>query len=81
MDFVGRGGMSTDVLVVNTTKHSDRCMFIGYMEGGKSWRLWCDDGNTSKCFISRNVVFREIEYYMATVDQLAEKATMEERLC
>ena len=52
-------------------------MFIGYPEGGKSWRLWCEDGKTSKCFISQNIVFKETEYYMETVDHLARKASME----
>ena len=80
-DFVGRGIVNADVLVVNTTKHLDICMFIGYMEGRKSWRLWCEDGKTSKCFISQNIVFKETEYHVAMVDQLAKKASMKENAC
>ena len=32
-------------------------------------------------FISQNTVFKETEYYMASVDQLAVKASMEEKAC
>ena len=40
-----------------------KCMFVGYPEGVKGYKLWYKDGGSSKCFISRDVVFRESEYY------------------
>lgn len=41
-----------------------KCMFIGYPGGEKRFKLWCKEGNSSKCFISRDVIFREQEYYL-----------------
>ena len=78
MNFVNRGSVSVNVnvLVVNTIKHSNMCIFIGYPEGGKGWKLWCEDGKTSKCFINRNVFLKENKYYMDAVNQLVVKASM-----
>ena len=41
-----------------------KCMFIGYPDGVKGYKLWYEDGGSSKCILSRDVVFRETEYYM-----------------
>ena len=46
-----------------------KCMFIGYPEGVKGYKLWYEDGGSSKCFISRDVVFKESEYYWAKATQ------------
>lgn len=42
-----------------------RCMFIGYPEGVKGYKLWYSDSNISKSFNSRDVTFREAEMYMS----------------
>lgn len=36
-----------------------KCYFIGYLEGIKGYKLWSIDGNPSRAFISRDVVFNE----------------------
>ena len=41
-----------------------KCMFIGYPEGVKGYKLWFSDENGSKSIISRDVTFREDEMYM-----------------
>ena len=40
--------------------HRERkCMFIGYPPRVKGYKLCCPEGNGFRCFISRDVVFRE----------------------
>lgn len=39
-----------------------KCMFIGYPEGVKGYKLW--NFNTNKSLISRDVIFKEDESYM-----------------
>ncbi|KAL5557135.1 hypothetical protein UlMin_039371 [Ulmus minor] len=46
-----------------------KCMFVGYPEGVKGYKLWNEEGGSSKCIISRDVVFRETEYYWAKATQ------------
>lgn len=29
-----------------------KCMFVGYPEGVKGWKLWYKEGEASKCVIS-----------------------------
>lgn len=41
-----------------------KCMFVGYPDGVKGYKLWYLDGNVSKMIISRDVVFRESKMYM-----------------
>ena len=41
-----------------------KCMFIGYSDGVKDYKLWFFKGNMSKVIISRDVVFRESKMYM-----------------
>lgn len=36
-----------------------KCMFIGYLEGVKGYKMWCLEPGHAKCFISRDVVFNE----------------------
>lgn len=51
-------------------------MFMGYPEGVNCYKLWCEDGKTSKYFISRDVILRETEYYMAKGDQLESSGSL-----
>ena len=37
-----------------------RCVFLGYPEGVKGYRLWCTEPGKQGCIISRDVVFDEI---------------------
>lgn len=37
------------------------CLFLGYPEGVKGYRLWCIEPGLEKCIISRDVVFNELE--------------------
>ena len=41
-----------------------KCMFIGYPDGVKGYKLWYTDGSRSKSFITRDVTFREQEVFM-----------------
>ena len=36
-----------------------RCVFLGYPEGVKGYRLWCTEPGKQGCIISRDVVFDE----------------------
>lgn len=36
-----------------------RCMFLGYPEGVKSYRLWCREPGHKRCISSRDVIFNE----------------------
>lgn len=38
-----------------------KCIFIGYLEGVKGYKLWCLEPGHKKCLISRDVVFDEHE--------------------
>nr|KYP47740.1 Retrovirus-related Pol polyprotein from transposon TNT 1-94 [Cajanus cajan] len=38
-----------------------KCIFIGYPEGVKGYKLWCLKPGYKKCLISRDVIFNEIE--------------------
>ena len=38
-----------------------KCIFLGYPEGVKAYRLWCLELGMRKCIISRDVVFNEHE--------------------
>src|SRR3954470_16357279 len=38
-----------------------KCMFMGYPEGVKAYRLWCLEPGHRRCIISRDVVFNETE--------------------
>ena len=36
-----------------------KCIFLGYADGVKGYRLWCLDGKSPRCIISRDVTFDE----------------------
>ena len=38
-----------------------KCVFLGYPEGVKAYRLWCLEPGMRKCIISMDVVFNELE--------------------
>ena len=38
-----------------------KCLFLGYPEGVKGYKLWCLEPGFKKCIISRDVIFREEE--------------------
>lgn len=40
-----------------------KCMFLGYPQGVKGFRLWCMEKGQPRVLISRDVVFRESEMY------------------
>uniref|UniRef100_A0A803P579 Integrase catalytic domain-containing protein n=1 Tax=Cannabis sativa TaxID=3483 RepID=A0A803P579_CANSA len=44
-----------------------KCLFLGYPEGVKGYKLWCLEEGYKKCIISRDVVFKEHEMAMKTV--------------
>ena len=41
-----------------------KCMFVGYPNGVKGYKLWYSEGGVSKSLISRDVIFKEEEMYM-----------------
>src|SRR3954468_10936019 len=45
-----------------------KCMFMGYPEGVKVYRLWCLEPGQNKSIISRDVVFNEVEMTFKTDD-------------
>ena len=36
-----------------------KCVFLGYLEGVKGYRLWCTNLKPPRCIVSRDVVFNE----------------------
>jgi len=38
---------------------SKKCIFLGYADKVKGYRLWCSDPKSPKFIVSRNVVFDE----------------------
>ena len=58
-----------------------KCTFLGYPKGVKGYKLWYKEGNGSKTMISRDVIFREDQMYMADYenngDQIIGKDTAE----
>ncbi|KAH9702699.1 hypothetical protein KPL70_010850 [Citrus sinensis] len=41
-----------------------KCVFMGYPEGVKGYKLWCTEMKPPKCIVSRDVVFNESEMLM-----------------
>ena len=37
-----------------------KCIFLGYSDGIKGYKLWCIEPGNEKCVISRDVVFNEV---------------------
>ena len=40
-----------------------KCMFLGYPQGVKGYRLWCMEKVQPQVLISKDVVFRESKMY------------------
>ena len=38
-----------------------KCIFIGYPQGVKRYKLWCLEAGFKRCLVSRDVVFNEAE--------------------
>ena len=51
-----------------------KCMFLGYPQGVKGYRLWCLELGNRICIISHDVVFNECEMAYET------KATVEDKV-
>ena len=51
-----------------------KCMFLGYPQGVKGYRLWCLEPEHKRCIISHDVVFNESEMAYKT------KATAEDKV-
>ncbi|KAH9678917.1 hypothetical protein KPL71_025907 [Citrus sinensis] len=47
-----------------------KCVFLGYPEGVKGYRLWCTDLKPPRCIVSRDVVFNEQEMLKNHVQRL-----------
>src|SRR4051812_11190612 len=45
-----------------------KCMFMGYPEGVKAYRLWCLEPGHRRCITSRDVVFNEGEMAFKKTD-------------
>lgn len=55
--------------------HALKCIFLGYPEGIKAYKLWCLEEGMRKCIISRDVTFNEAEMgYKIQNNDLPEKA-------
>ncbi|KAK0570952.1 hypothetical protein LWI29_008908 [Acer saccharum] len=47
-----------------------RCMFLGYPDGVKGFKLLYQDGSFSNCFNSRDAMFKENEMFMKKFESL-----------
>ena len=52
-----------------------KCVFLGYGDGVKGYRLWCKDFKPPKVIISRDVTFDEMTIITPTCRQLVEAPT------
>ena len=48
-----------------------RCMFLGYLEGVKAYRLWCLEPGHRRCITSQDVVFNEVEMTFKKTDDVS----------
>ena len=49
-----------------------KCIFVGYLDGVKGYKLWYKEGGVSKIVISKDVVFREDHMFMDAGGELAQ---------
>ncbi|KAL0545142.1 hypothetical protein IC582_020288 [Cucumis melo] len=63
LDHLGVFGCTTYTHVKDgkLNKRALKCMFIGYPQGVKGYKLWCLEKGMKKCIISRDVTFNETE--------------------
>ncbi|KAM6598726.1 hypothetical protein CsatA_018335 [Cannabis sativa] len=47
-----------------------KCLFLGYLDGVKGYKLWCLEDGYKKCIIRRDAVFKEHEMAMKTTNTL-----------
>ncbi|TXG61441.1 hypothetical protein EZV62_012804 [Acer yangbiense] len=65
---IGRRGLSFNL--DRLEPRAKNCMFLGYLDVVKGFKLWYQDGSFSKCFNSRDVVFKENEMFMKKFESL-----------
>jgi hypothetical protein len=46
-------------MMVSLSIGKKKCIFLGYADGVKGYRLWCSDPRLPKFIISRDVIFDE----------------------
>ena len=51
-----------------------KCMFMGYPEGVKAYRLWCLESGHRRIITSRDVVFNEAEMAFKKTDDVGRSA-------
>ena len=51
-----------------------KCIFLGYSEGVKAYKLWCVEPGMRKCIVRRDVVFNEVVMgYLVSKDEKGKK--------
>ncbi|KAH9686286.1 hypothetical protein KPL70_014312 [Citrus sinensis] len=56
-----------------------KCVFLGYPEGVKGYKLWCTDMKPPKAIISRDVIFNEAEMLQHLVSLKTTNAELEDK--
>ena len=46
-----------------------KCIFIGYPDGVKGYKLWCLEVGHKRCIISRDVTFNEDDFQGRTLEK------------
>ena len=52
-----------------------KCIFLGYPEGVKGYKLWCLEAGFKRCLVSRDVVFNEAEMAYKTKPSMVQSST------
>ncbi|KAK0584816.1 hypothetical protein LWI29_019151 [Acer saccharum] len=55
-------------------------VFLGYPEGVKGYKIWCQNGNSSKSVISRDVTFNELEMLKSEVAESSSNANNQQTI-